>query len=225
MRTKCRFELQPEEDYLVQIDAQVFILYQSEMAPVDLTCGLTAGVITKKREVRFQGVRKITVPSSCRVETRSFVFDGMQLVVIAARPIESRLMNISKWVDPDLINEIHKMTAETLHDFSLIGNTKGLTVRDIASDLRARNVTTYWRIGLGTLFLVAIGLIAVLCLLRFRHFLKGVGRKKRKPAEEQRAPWSYRSAADREEEEERRELEPGIIRAPDVELSDMSTRS
>jgi hypothetical protein len=162
IQTECRFTTRPREDFVAQLDSHLFILYQATENTIELRCG------NHRVSHSFQGIRKISVPSGCRVTTTSFLLDGSYSVVLDPITVTMRLTNLTQLFSPHVTEEFVHLMGTIGH----IGSSSGLHIRDIvAESSRRRNIHRGF-ISIGTISVVLLFVVGIIIFLRYRHFQK-----------------------------------------------------
>jgi hypothetical protein len=157
----CQFlPMRPSDDFLVQLAANQFLLYQSLSAPINLQCG-TGSLIEGEY---LEGINKLTIPPGCMVSTPKFNLYGQ--VDITAQ---------DDFLSPHLVPDVnltaflpaHLQDAELsalINEISLIGSHKGVKVTDLVSRLLAARHTSYLRYTVGAIGTVLLCAILFGCL-------------------------------------------------------------
>ena len=91
----CDFKLGPKRDFLHQITPHSFLLYQYSNEVVTRHCPVDSGYSDMTQAV-FKGLKILTVPPTCWVESRSFYFEGDYDVFIDKFDLQFQPLNISK---------------------------------------------------------------------------------------------------------------------------------
>ena len=129
VKRNCHFSVEPDRDQLVQLNATSFVLYQKSIGYVELICSVGG----KYRQIaNFRGVRLVHVASTCRGNSRSFVFDGTQGIFSEAVGWHMRSVHMAEVIGRELMNKMANVTRETLVRMALVGSAKGLTVKDLS---------------------------------------------------------------------------------------------
>jgi hypothetical protein len=156
----CPFvPLTSTEDYLVQLSAEEFLLYQSRSNRVTVRCEGTLA----PQGVSFQGLRKLRIPAGCRANTLRFSFDGEVDVLVQDNllaPHFQHAANLSSFFPMDLLSsEID----DVLSEVDMIGSTEGVKVKDLVKMLTASRHQQLFRFSLGVggglLVLLVLGLV------------------------------------------------------------------
>jgi hypothetical protein len=169
----CRFQVQPANDFLVQLNGTTFLLYQPEKSYLEQSCGEV------KSKASFQGIRKINVPPGCSVSTQSFVFDGAQGLFGDPTDIEQKIFSAPEVMSEALLYKLGNISEQEYARLAEVGSVAGLKIRDIIAEFKAQETTSIITIGLGTCLLIVFTCLICLCCLRARHFKKRMAQEGR----------------------------------------------
>jgi hypothetical protein len=163
---KCPVQVQPKEDFLVQLNSSHFILYQPELGDIDRRCG---GII---QTARVKGIVTVVVGPGCRVDARSYIFDGALAIYNEGYELQQRVMNFSRVISPELRENLEKMKESELAELKLIGSSKGVFIRDLEREFAERRQTTVFAVTLMGLMGVVGVIVICLCGGRILHLCK-----------------------------------------------------
>ena len=166
VRQNCKWDVTPANDQSLQIGPNSFLLFQKEDRLVKLSCPGK-----RKAEVRFSGLRRLTVPAGCRLLTDYFVMDGQVDVVFQGPTLDFHALNITEIFLP-VMDGVSNAT-EMLSRLKVVGTTDGLTIEDITDRYETVSDTSLLAHGLG-LSTICIGvavviIIAVLVICYFKR--------------------------------------------------------
>jgi hypothetical protein len=160
---RCPILVQPKEDFLVQLNSSHFVLYQPELGDVERRCG---GIIDR---ARLRGLYTVHVGAGCRVDSRSYIFDGALAIYSEGSELQQRVMNFSKVVPRELRDELEQLNEKELAELKLVGSTKGVYVRDLVKEFADRRRNFGYTVGLGSLIAVVGLIVLCLCCGRLEH--------------------------------------------------------
>ena len=163
----CRVKIQPTQDYLVQLNATTFVLYQHERSYIDLECSGR-----KEAPYSFVGVRKVTIQPGCTVSTRSFVFESAQGVFGEPEWIEQKVFNASWAISADILTRLQFASDKFYQRLSDMGSEKGIRVRNLVQEFADEEKATLYNFGLGSALCLLFAAVVLLALLRYRHVRK-----------------------------------------------------
>ena len=167
--SNCPFiPLSHTKEFLAQLSATEFVLYQPELSSVSVTC---KGINMPKEVVSFEGVRRLTIPAGCIAMSNTFTFDGEVDVYVQDETLAPHFQRLTDFASHFPANVLDAELDEVMKEVSLMGSPKGVKVKDIATALRASRVTTIYRFTLGIVgtciaVLVLIVLIWCMCVRR-----------------------------------------------------------
>jgi hypothetical protein len=152
----CPFlPMRPDEDFLVQLAANQFLLFQSLSAPINLQCG--SGSLIEGEYLK--GINRLTIPPGCMVSTPKFNLYGQVDITAQDDFLTPHLVpavNLTAFLPAHLQDE--ELSA-LISEISLIGSHKGVKVTDLVGRLVAARQTTYlhYSVGaIGTVLLIAV---------------------------------------------------------------------
>ena len=161
----CGFAMAHSSDNLAQLLSTQYLLYQFKLAELQWSCSDSSG------RVSFKGLRSITVPPGCRVESKGFSFSGSLNLYSDPMQLQIRIDNLT--ADSPIDFTALKAGMKSMDaKLALVGSKQNLHIRDIISEYHDEQQTRIIRIGLLTFCLVCLFFVACLCLLRLRHFSK-----------------------------------------------------
>jgi hypothetical protein len=163
---RCPVQVQPREDFLVQLNSSHFILYQPEMGDIDKRCG---GII---QTARVKGLVTVVVEPGCRVDARSYIFDGALAIYNEGYELQQRVMNFSRVLSPGLRASLEKMEESELAELRLVGSGKGVYIRDLEREFAERHRTSVFTVTLLGLMGVVGLIVTCLCGGRILHCCK-----------------------------------------------------
>lgn len=164
IRENCKFSVGPQGDSLVQLDADEFVLYQSEYGTLDRYCD------GQKTSRNFRGLVRVRLAAGCRAVTSQYVFDGSYSLTSGIHPISSMAINMSALLHLDLKHKVK--TLDNLGLLRLVGSKQGLNIKDIESLYKTQTALYHISWGLAVTFVIIIVSICCICYLRCRHFRK-----------------------------------------------------
>ncbi len=129
VKRNCQFSVEPDRDQLVQLNATAFVLYQYSIGYVELICSMGG---SHRRIANFKGVKLVHVASTCRGNSRSFVFDGTQGIFSEAVGWHLRSVRMNEVIGDELLQKMANVSQETLARMALVGTSKGLSVKDLS---------------------------------------------------------------------------------------------
>jgi hypothetical protein len=151
---------------LVQLNSSHFILYQSELGDIDKRCGgiiQTAGV---------KGIVTVVVGPGCRVDARSYIFDGALAIYNEGYELQQQVMNFSRVISPKLCENLEKMKESELAELKLVRSSKGVFIQDLEREFAERQQTSVFAVTLIGLMGIVGGIVICLCGGRIMHLCK-----------------------------------------------------
>ena len=162
IRNNCRVSLQPQQDYMVQLNSSTFLLFQSETRQAEMTCE----VGTLRQSWRFRGVRLLTVMPNCQIITPSFIFESCASTIDETISVEQRPIEVTSLFDPADLSKILALDMEQYHRLSLIGSSAGVHIAELSQGFREAEAASVFNISLFSI-LCALGMVVgCLCLMR-----------------------------------------------------------
>ncbi len=139
----CKFRPIPTgQDFIFQLSAQKFLLYQANPEWVTIDCG------HERRSVNFQGLRRLVILPGCRVNSGQFAFDGEVDDLLqddSLAPHFQIALNFSMYLLKGVGDEELDAVMEEL---LLLGSLEGIKVRDIGAIVRSSRGQALFRIGI-----------------------------------------------------------------------------
>ena len=117
----CVWSAAPAQDSVLQLGPNLFMIFHAEESGIRLRCPNSPEEFGS-----FQGVRILTIPSSCRAYTDAFVMDGQSEFSVSLDSFSARALN---WT---AVLQMHKFTPESfsaaLTRLHSVGNSDDLTI-------------------------------------------------------------------------------------------------
>ena len=159
VKRNCHFSVEPDRDQLVQLNATSFVLYQQSIGYVELICSMGGEY---RQIANFKGVRLVHVASTCRGNSRSFVFDGTQGIFSEAVGWHMRTVRMNEVIGTQLLGKMANVSRETLVRMALVGSSKGLTVNDLSVGFAAEEAASLTKSLITTSIIgLCIGLVVL----------------------------------------------------------------
>ena len=162
VRRNCRITLQPQKDYMVQLNSSDFLLFQSDQRQVEKQCeqGQT------RQTWRFRGVRLLTVEPGCRIISPAFIFEGGASIFGEAINIDERPIDLDKIFDTDELRRLKTITQEEYHSLSKVGQETGIHIEDLARGFQSSESAQIFNFGIISFLLFIAVTVGCLCLAR-----------------------------------------------------------
>ena len=157
----CSFKpLTGNEGYIRQVTPHEFLLYQPLDGLVTVSCPNQPD-----RKANFQGVRVVTVPASCRANSKDFSFQGEVDILVLDQNLStnfhiSRPLNLSSFFPDDLVKGEMRELERALSE---VGSPQGVKVRDLVSILKKARTARMWHWGLGLAGTIGLCVAIVCC--------------------------------------------------------------
>ena len=153
IRTHCSWDVHPVQDSGLQVGPNSFLLFQTELRRIKLTCPGQ-----QKAETAFVGLRKVHVPAGCRLLTEYLVFDGQLDVLFSGPKLDFHRINVTEVFAPILGGSTN--ATALLGDIAKVGSAKGLKIRDLHALYDAAQSSSIWTHGIG---ITTIAIMVILC--------------------------------------------------------------
>jgi hypothetical protein len=160
----CQFSVMPPgKDYLVQLDPSNFLLYQATPGIVTIRCPHHRGTSVTP----FSGLRRINLRPGCKAMSTQFTFYGelnIHLTDESLQPVIQVATNLTKYLPKDISGPEFDSVITQIQQ---IGTTKGVKIRDVATELRNER-RQHWinlalSVGCGVVLLILLAIILYYC--------------------------------------------------------------
>ena len=154
----CKFSITDSKQELFQISPNKFYLPGINSTTLTKRCPFSNPV--EETQI-FNSYTEISVPAGCRVTGKDYTIDGTRDIYFEPRVVHYKYLELANaWVEKQIPHFIHHVHRKMIHD---IGSSKGVHIKDIASQLEHENLEYQVKLygGIITLILVVITILSL----------------------------------------------------------------
>ena len=164
IRSLCPFTINPDSDYLTQLNTTEYLLYQSDEAIIETSCPDSTD------SFRFSGLRHLYLPSGCQVTTRAFIIVAEEDAW--ADPIIINGPNIS-FIDVmggELIHHFHAIDDKVFDDLRALSHVRGALISGFHKEINeaVSNKNYFWS-SIGTSGGIGLIILLIIAFLFYKY--------------------------------------------------------